>query len=117
MNCPAVQRALALGVTLCGAGVGTFVLSPLETFLTNRYWCAALLCYSSAVGCRYGWRAGLLSLSGLSLGCSLCGLAMTRVARPTWQPAQVTTNIPHLVSVRCNKLLWYFANLQKAMRM
>lgn len=31
------QRSLAIGVCLCGAGVGTFALSPLETEITEYY--------------------------------------------------------------------------------
>ena len=66
------QRSLAIGICLCGAGVGTFALSPLETLITQNY----------------GWRAAFLSLAGLSLLCSLCGATMTRVQRQSWEPAQ-----------------------------
>ena len=66
------QRSLAIGVCLCGAGVGTFALSPLQTFITQTY----------------GWRAAFLSLAVLSGLCSLCGATMTRVERLSWQPAQ-----------------------------
>ena len=66
------QRSLAIGICLCGAGVGTFALSPLETFITQHY----------------GWRWGLLSLALLSLGCCVCGATMTRVSRQPWLPAQ-----------------------------
>ena len=31
------QRSLAIGLCLCGAGVGTFALSPLETEITENY--------------------------------------------------------------------------------
>ena len=66
------QRSLAIGICLCGAGVGTFALSPLETLITQTY----------------GWRAAFLSLAGLSLLCSLCGATMTSVQRQSWHPAQ-----------------------------
>ena len=66
------KRSLAIGICLCGAGFGTFALSPLETFITQNY----------------GWRWGFLSLSGLSLVCCLCGLTMTKVERESWVPAQ-----------------------------
>jgi len=66
------QRSLAIGICLCGAGVGTFALSPLETLITENY----------------GWRAAFLSLAGLSLVCSVCGASMTSVQRQSWEPAQ-----------------------------
>ena len=66
------KRSLALGICLCGAGFGTFALSPLETFITQNY----------------NWRWGFLSLAGLSLACCLCGLTMSEVKRDSWVPAQ-----------------------------
>ena len=41
------QRSLAIGVCLCGAGVGTFALSPLETEITENY----------------GWRSELININ------------------------------------------------------
>lgn len=66
------KRSLAIGICLCGAGFGTFALSPLETFITQNY----------------GWRWGFLSLAGLSLACCLCALTMREVERESWVPAQ-----------------------------
>ena len=72
------KRSLAIGICLCGAGVGTFALSPLQTLITHTY----------------GWRAAFLSLAGLSLLCSLCGAAMTRVERQSWAPAHPEPHSP-----------------------
>jgi len=66
------KRSLAIGICLCGAGVGTFALSPLETFITQQY----------------GWRWGFISLAVMSLACVLCGLTMREVQRDSWVPAQ-----------------------------
>ena len=30
-------RSTAIGICLCGAGVGTFLLAPLESYLTGNY--------------------------------------------------------------------------------
>jgi len=52
-------RSFAIGVCLCGAGVGTFVLAPLESYLTDNY----------------GRRMAFRLLSGLC--CLSCFLAIT----------------------------------------
>ena len=90
------QRSLAIGICLCGAGVGTFALSPLQTFITQTY----------------GWRAAFLSLAVLSALCSLCGATMTRVDRQSWQPAQpqpqhqfTTSNTSSSSPSKCRRLL------------
>ena len=67
------QRSLAIGICLCGAGVGTFALSPLETYITANY----------------GWRWGFVSLGILSLTCCICGATMSKVERQSWVPAQI----------------------------
>lgn len=30
-------RSLAVGICLCGAGMGTFILAPLESYLTGTH--------------------------------------------------------------------------------
>lgn len=60
------QRSLAIALCLCGAGFGTFTLSPLETYITANH----------------GWRWGFLSLAGLAFICILAGATMGPVARP-----------------------------------
>jgi MFS family permease len=59
------QRSLAIAFCLCGAGFGTFTLSPLETYITAEY----------------GWRWGFLSLAGLALLCVFAGSTMAPVER------------------------------------
>lgn len=83
------QRSLAIGICLCGAGVGTFALSPLETYITQNY----------------GWRWGFVSLALLSVCCCLCGATMTKVDRQPWIPAVpeqqtgLESNLRHLIKV------------------
>lgn len=50
-------RALATGIAMCGSGVGTFVMAPLNTYLVVR-----------------GWRVAFFVHAGIVLFCILCGL-------------------------------------------
>jgi len=59
------QRSLAIAFCLCGAGFGTFTLSPLETYIVHSH----------------GWRWGFLSLSALALASCIAGLTMVPVDR------------------------------------
>jgi len=54
------RRSLAIGICLCGSGVGTFVLAP----------------FSEAILTRFGWRWVMRSFSILCLGCIFCGMCM-----------------------------------------
>ena len=86
------KRSLAIGICLCGAGVGTFALSPLETWITQNY----------------GWRWGFLSLAMLSLVCCICGATMSKVERQSWVPAhpEHDTNVrPGTNSSQFHKIL------------
>jgi len=55
------RRALALGVCVCGSGVGTFILAPLEHYLLLTI----------------GWRTTFLCLAGVCFLCLFCGAVMT----------------------------------------
>ncbi|KAG5866395.1 hypothetical protein JTB14_026452 [Gonioctena quinquepunctata] len=50
-------RALATGIAVCGSGIGTFVLAPLNKILINKF----------------GWRGALLCQAALSLSCIIYG--------------------------------------------
>ncbi|XP_039753970.1 uncharacterized protein LOC120629194 [Pararge aegeria] len=54
------RRNLAVGLGSCGVGFGTFVYSPLTTYLLNEY----------------GWRGTLLLLAGTVLNVCVCGAVM-----------------------------------------
>lgn len=64
-------RALATGISLCGSGVGTFIMAPVSTMLINSL----------------GWRDALLVQAGMILLCAFFGLAF----RPI-KPIQVTVS-------------------------
>lgn len=52
-------RALATGMAMCGSGVGTFVMAPINEILIDKF----------------GWRTALLWLALSILVCVLCGAA------------------------------------------
>ncbi|CAG4975683.1 unnamed protein product [Colias eurytheme] len=54
------RRNLAVGLGSCGVGFGTFVYSPLTTYLLDEY----------------GWRGTLLLLAGTVLNVCVCGAVM-----------------------------------------
>ena len=61
------KQAFAIGVCVCGSGMGTFILAPLEHFLLSQI----------------GWRWTFVCLAGLCCLCVLCGVAMTPVHQPS----------------------------------
>lgn len=70
------RRSLAIGICLCGSGIGTFTLAPITEFILNSY----------------GWRVVFRTFSVMCLGCVVCGLCMfkkkgvTEEAKPTEEP-------------------------------
>lgn len=54
------RRNLAVGLGSCGVGFGTFIYSPLTTYLLEEY----------------GWRGALLLLAGTVLNVCICGAVM-----------------------------------------
>ncbi|CAG9584926.1 unnamed protein product [Danaus chrysippus] len=54
------RRNLAVGLGSCGVGFGTFIYSPLTTYLLDEY----------------GWRGALLLLAGTVLNVCVCGAVM-----------------------------------------
>jgi MFS transporter, MCT family, solute carrier family 16 (monocarboxylic acid transporters), member 14 len=56
-------RSLAIGIAVCGAGVGTSVLSPLNRFLLDKY----------------GWQDDFLIKAAIILNIIVCGLVMIPV--------------------------------------
>ncbi|KAL1486680.1 hypothetical protein MTO96_008901 [Rhipicephalus appendiculatus] len=57
------RRSLATGITVCGSGVGTFVMAPLVQALLRSY----------------GWKGTLIICSGLSLQGVVAGALMRPV--------------------------------------
>lgn len=70
------RRNLAVGLGSCGVGFGTFVYSPLTTYLLNEF----------------GWRGTLLLLAGTVLNVCICGAVMRD---PEWliQEQKKTRNL------------------------
>jgi len=61
------KQALALGICVCGSGMGTFVLAPVEQFLLREV----------------GWRWTFFCMGGLCWFCVLCAASMTPVRQET----------------------------------
>ncbi|CAN7984380.1 unnamed protein product, partial [Ixodes hexagonus] len=87
------RRALATGMTVCGSGVGTFVLAPLIQLLMRTY----------------GWKGTLIVCSGLSLQGVVAGFLMRPLrrasSRPTtessssYEPTELLTTRPRSLAV------------------
>ncbi|XP_026810000.1 monocarboxylate transporter 7-like isoform X1 [Rhopalosiphum maidis] len=76
-------RALATGIAVCGSGIGTFVLAPLNAFLVEKY----------------GWRVTIMVQAGLALSCAAAGILFrplkpTIVEVPTINPVVMEPKIP-----------------------
>jgi len=57
------KRALAIGICVCGSGMGTFILAPVEDFLLSEV----------------GWRWTFTVLGCVCFLCTLCGVVMRPV--------------------------------------
>ena len=64
------RRAFAVGLAVCGSGVGTFVFAPLVRLLQDEY----------------AWHGALLIEAGLALNCSVCGAFYRPVKRKMAPP-------------------------------
>jgi len=60
------RRSLAIGLSLCGAGVGTFVFAPLTQLLIDEY----------------GWRGAILIEAGILLNGLVCGAILRPLTVP-----------------------------------
>ncbi|XP_072142321.1 monocarboxylate transporter 13-like [Dermacentor andersoni] len=70
------RRSLATGITVCGSGVGTFVMAPLVQALVRVY----------------GWKGTLIICSGLSLQGVVAGSLMRPVGGPSSTDSDSFTN-------------------------
>ncbi|XP_075722136.1 monocarboxylate transporter 13-like [Rhipicephalus microplus] len=70
------RRSLATGITVCGSGVGTFVMAPLIQALLRNY----------------GWKGTLIICSGLSLQGVVAGSLMRPVGGPSSSDSDSLTN-------------------------
>ncbi|KAH6938794.1 hypothetical protein HPB50_012853 [Hyalomma asiaticum] len=70
------RRSLATGITVCGSGVGTFVMAPLMQALVRFY----------------GWKGTLIICSGLSLQGVVAGSLMRPVGGPSSSDSDSLTN-------------------------
>ncbi|RXG68736.1 Monocarboxylate transporter 5 [Armadillidium vulgare] len=63
------RRALATGIAVCGSGIGTFVLSPINTYVLTNY--------------EDKWEIIFLIYAGISLSCVFFGLAFRPLTAAT----------------------------------
>ena len=90
LECPGVQavvavaehftkrRCLAMGITVCGTGLGTCLLAPAELELVRGP----------------GWRWGLVGLAGLCLLCTAAGAVMAPPTSPPSPPPSPSPSVP-----------------------
>jgi len=78
------RRALATGVCVCGAGIGTFVFAPLGTFLVENY----------------GWKGANIIIGGIILNGIVFGL--------TYRPLLVTDAKPIMAIIFSRRCKSYY---------
>ncbi|XP_063225635.1 monocarboxylate transporter 3 isoform X2 [Bacillus rossius redtenbacheri] len=78
-------RAIATGIAVCGSGIGTFMLAPVEGKLRDHY----------------GWRGTILIQAGLVLNCAVFG-CLFRPLRPV--PVEAGPELAPLVAPRDGEL-------------
>lgn len=66
------KRALAMGIAVCGSGIGTFSVAPLVQYLLDAY----------------GWRGAILILAGLILNCAVFGCLYRPLEPPRRAPSK-----------------------------
>jgi len=79
------KQALALGICVCGSGMGTFILAPVEQFLLREV----------------GWRWTFFCMGGLCWGCVLCAASMTPVRQQTSPEQESTSSISPSCWMKC----------------
>ncbi|KAF2356064.1 Major facilitator superfamily [Trinorchestia longiramus] len=72
------KRALATGIAVCGSGIGTFILAPVNKYLLGSV----------------GWRGTLLVYAGLVLTCIIYGLAFRPLSAETGRVVAVDEEYP-----------------------
>jgi len=81
------KQALALGICVCGSGMGTFILAPVEQFLLREV----------------GWRWTFFCMGGICWICILCGASMTPVKQQKFpdEHAIMTSSSPPSCMMKC----------------
>ncbi|XP_014205911.1 monocarboxylate transporter 4 [Copidosoma floridanum] len=87
-------RGLATGISVCGSGIGAFVLSPIAVILIEKY----------------GWRKAMLCQGGLLLNCAIFGMTFkpvkpTRVKIPKDADIHVQTTATTTATTTAGRLL------------
>jgi len=82
------KQALAIGICVCGSGMGTFILAPLEHFLLSQI----------------GWRWTFFCMGGLCWLCVLCGATMTPIGQSGAAPVQESSS-PKSCLMKCVSMI------------
>jgi len=67
------KQSLAIGICVCGSGMGTFILAPIEHFLLSQV----------------GWRWTFICMAGVCWFCILCGAAMKPIDQVLTYPPPI----------------------------
>ena len=79
------KQALALGICVCGSGMGTFVLAPVEQFLLREV----------------GWRWTFFCMGGLCWVCVICAASMTPVRQETTSDQESSSTTSPSCLMKC----------------